>query len=119
MAGEGHLVIRAVRADTRAPLDAVRRPIAVRADARFWCGSPGRCWWARVSRCTWTCRPTPASAARASCGLPPGVDMFGAFSTPDAIDRGWTRRMAGIAVPDEELGYARTCCRRRSLRSTA
>jgi hypothetical protein len=106
VAGEGHLVIRAVRADTRAPLDAVRRPIAVRADARLVrvtqqvLVGPGEQVHVDV----------PADASERGPGelrVASGVDMFGAFSTPDAIDRGWTRRMAGIAVPDEELGYAR------------
>lgn len=104
--GEGHLVIRAVRADTRAPLDAVRRPIAVRADARLVrvtqqvLAGPGEQVHVDV----------PADASERGPGelrVASGVDMFGAFTTPDVFDRGWARRMAGLEVPNDEREYAR------------
>lgn len=104
--GEGHLVIRAVRADTRAPLDAVRRPIAVRADARLVrvtqqvLVGPGEQVHVDV----------PSDASERGPGelrIASGVDMFGAFNTPDVFDRGWTRRMAGREVPNDEREYAR------------
>ncbi|MCB9629616.1 MAG: hypothetical protein H6725_19790 [Sandaracinaceae bacterium] len=105
--GEGHLVVRAVRADTRAPLDAVRRPLAVRADARLVhveqqvLVGPGESLQVDV----------PADASERGPGelrVASGVEMFGSFETPDRFERGWARRMAGLEVPSEELAYARS-----------
>ncbi|MEZ4329216.1 MAG: MG2 domain-containing protein [Polyangiales bacterium] len=106
VAGEGHLVVRAVRADTRAPLDAVRRPLAVRADARLVHFSqqvlvvPGEALHVEV----------PADASERGPGelrVASGVAMFGAYDIPDLTERGWARRMAALEVPSDEREHAR------------
>ncbi|MCB9659857.1 MAG: hypothetical protein H6726_19565 [Sandaracinaceae bacterium] len=106
VAGEGHLVVRAVRADTRAPLDAVRRPLAVRADARLVhltqqvLMGPGESLQVDV----------PADASERGPGelrVASGVAMFGGFTTPDRFDRGWARRMAGLDLPNDDRQVAR------------
>src|SRR5690606_21493918 len=95
--GEGHLVVRAVRADTRAPLDAVRRPLAVRADARLVHFSQQVLVTSGESLRV----DVPADASERGPGevrVASGVAVFGAYDMPDLGERGWARRMAGLEV---------------------
>lgn len=106
--GSGQLVVRLVRASNDAPLDAVRRPITVHADARL----------VRETRrifaegTTTTELEVPADASERGAGelrIASGFDFFGELPADDAasrIDRAWARALAGMPVSDEERAIA-------------
>lgn len=107
-AGSGQLVVRLVRASDGSPLDAVRRPITVYADARL----------VRETRRFFVEGPTtldvevPADASERGPGdlrIATGFEFFGALSgdvATTAVDRAWARLMAGLPVSADDRAVA-------------
>jgi len=106
--GEGHVVVRLVRADDDAALDAVRRPIHAYADARL----------VRESRRVFVdgtstiAIDVPADASERGPGnlrLATGFELFGRLpseSPGDRLDRAWAQLLAGLEVSADDRTMA-------------